>query len=466
MSKKYIALMLLYLVIQINPAYAQRNINLDEARNLAIENNKTLKIADEQIRLAYYEKKQAFMNFFPKASFSGTYLHFSDDLHLISRSSIPQGIPLPPSLGGSVLPISPEIQEKIYEAGKIDLSNFWLVGFSVTQPIFAGGKIVAYNDLRAYAQQLAETMKETKMVDVIVEVDETYWQTVSLTNKKKLAESYVNLLKKLDSDIGIMEAEGVATKADRLSVSVKLNEAEMTLTKVTNGVNLSKMLLCQICGIEISDNITLADETVDKLELQNGLFDQPEFEAVFAKRSEVKSLALATKIYEKKEKIAFSEFLPTAGVSLGYNWLKPNLHDGVQDNFNGMWNVAVRVSVPLNFITSSAKVNAAKTETMIKRLEMEEAKEKIKLQVNQSTYKVTEAYKKYTSAQKNMERADENLRYANVGFEEGVIPASDVLSAYTGWLSAHSELIDSQIEIRLSNIYLDKALGRNLNTNK
>lgn len=54
--------------------------------------------------------------------------------------------------------------------------------------------------------------------------------------------------------------EGVATKADGLSVRVKVNEAEMTLTKVEDGLSLARMLLCQLCGIDLSSPITLADE--------------------------------------------------------------------------------------------------------------------------------------------------------------------------------------------------------------
>ena len=85
------------------------------------------------------------------------------------------------------------------------------------------------------------------------------------------------------------------------------------------------------------------------------------------------------------------------------------------------------------------------------------------MQINQSAFKLNEAHKRYVSSEQNMEKANENLRYANVGFEEGVIPASDVLSAQTAWLSAHSEMIDSQIDVKLCNVYLNKALGRNLN---
>jgi outer membrane protein TolC len=65
----------------------------------------------------------------------------------------------------------------------------------------------------------------------------------------------------------------------------------------------------------------------------------------------------------------------------------------------------------------------------------------------------------YAMAEKNLEKADENLRYATLGFEEGVIPASNVLEAHTAWLSAQSEKIDAQIDVKLTEIYLKKATG-------
>ena len=81
---------------------------------------------------------------------------------------------------------------------------------------------------------------------LLLSVDKAYWQIVSLKNKKTLAESYRNTPARLDSDIEKMIAEGVATKANELSVSVKLNEAEMTLTKVCDGLTLSRMVLCEL----------------------------------------------------------------------------------------------------------------------------------------------------------------------------------------------------------------------------
>ena len=131
-----------------------------------------------------------------------------------------------------------------------------------------------------------------------------------------------------------------------------------------------------------------------------------------------------------------------------------------------MWNVGVMLKIPIwHWGEGIYKVKAAKAQARVAQYQLADAKEKIELQVNQSAFKVNEAAKKLTMAKKNMEKADENLRYANLGFEEGVIPPSNVLEAHTAWLSAQSERIDAQIDVKLTEVYLQKAIGT-LNINE
>lgn len=470
MEKRYFLGILLFVSISISPMMGQRILNLDEVRDLAIQNNKNLKMASEQERVAFYNKKEAFSKYLPEVSMIGAYLRNQKNLQLISSSAIPSSITMPDlsSLGipipaGTEIPIPDEIRDKIRSVGEVDIKNVWVGGVTLIQPLFMGGKIVAYNDIMKNSQALAAAQKDTKLQDIITEVDAGYWQVVSLAYKKELAESYKSLLEKMHSDISTMEQEGVATKSDVLSVAVKLNEADMTLTKVDNGLALSRMALNQLCGLSIDENVKLSDENNSET-VSNELYT-PELvsvEEALVNRSELKSLELATKIYKGKERVARSEFMPNLAFMASYLYTNPSSFDGFDTRFGGMWTLGLTLKVPLNFMSSSSKYNAAKAETRIQEYKLDEAKEKIELQVNQTNFKLNEAYKKYTSSEKNMEKADENLRYATVGFEEGVIPASDVLAAHTAWLSAHSELIDSKIDIRLCKVYLNKALGRNL----
>ena len=326
--------------------------------------------------------------------------------------------------------------------------------------IYMGGKIRAYNKITRYAEELARQQHNSGMQEVILSTDQAYWQVVSLANKKKLAEGYLELLQKLESDIDKMIAEGVATKADGLSVKVKVNEAEMTLTKVNDGLSLSRMLLCQLCGLDLSTPVTLADEQEDDLlptPADNGSIDM---NSVYATRPEVRSLELAAQIYKQKVNVTRSEFLPSVALIGNYMATNPSVFNSFENKFKGMWNVGVMVSIPVwHWGEGIYKVKAAKSEARISRYQLDDAKEKIELQVSQSVFKVNEAAKKLIMAEKNLEKADENLRYATLGFEEGVIPASNVLEAHTAWLSAQSEKIDAQIDVKLTEIYLKKATG-------
>ncbi len=349
----------------------------------------------------------------------------------------------------------------LVDAFRTDTRNMYAGALTLTQPLYMGGKIRAYNKITRYAEELARQQHASGLQDVILSTDQAYWQVVSLASKKKLAEGYLKLLQKLEDDVNKMIAEGVATKADGLSVKVKVNEAEMTLTKVEDGLSLSRMLLCQLCGLDLSSPITLKDEQEDDLGSNAAAAESIDINSVYAMRPEVRSLQLATEIYKQKINVTRSEYMPSLALMGSYMMTDPSVFNGFEKKFKGMWNVGVVLQVPIwHWGEGLYKVKAAKAEARIAQYQLDDAKEKIELQVNQSVFKMNEAAKKLTMAEKNLEKANENLRYATLGFEEGVIAASNVLEAHTAWLSAQSDKIDAQIDVKLADIYLKKAEGR------
>lgn len=444
---------------------AQQALSLQECRDLAVKNNKELRIAEEKIRMADYEKKAALTKYFPQISANGAYMWNQKDLNLLDMGQLSSS--LASSLGGlAQLPVVQQTVGAINDLQHLDIQNVWVGNVALVQPVFMGGKIVTYNQITAYAKELAMSMNDQKLQDLLYKTDETYWQVVSLVNKKKLADAYVELLRKTDEDMAALIAEGVATQADGLSVKVKLNEAEMAQTKVNNGLALSRMLLAQLCGLPLTDTLTLADEQLDNFPVEERT-TSVDVNQAFMNRNELKSLDLASKIYKKKERIVLADLLPTVAFSANYFVTNPNLFNGFKNDFAGMFNLGVIVRVPITgWWEGCYKRNAARAETRIRQLEWEDAREKIELQVNQSVYKVNEASKKLAASNRNMENAEENLRSANLGFEEGVIPALNLMAAQTAWFSARSTLIDAQIDMKLTQVYLNKALGVDLQENK
>ena len=452
-------ILLLAFVVTVSCMHAQRMLTLEECRNLAIQNNKELQISGEKIKMADNEKKAAFTKYFPQLSANGAYMWNQKDINLLDMGALSSS--LSSSLGGlAQLPMIQHLMSGVNDMQHLDVQNIWVGNVSLVQPVFMGGKIVNYNQITKFAKQLAESMNNLQLQDLIYKTDETYWQVISLVNKKKLADAYVDLLRKMDSDVTAMIYEGVATEADGLSVKVKLNEAEMAQTKVENGLALTRMLLAQICGLSLEEDLSLADEKLDNFPVETTQASADLNEA-FMNRNELRSLDLATKIYKRKERIALVEMLPNVALAANYFVTNPNVFNGFKNDFAGMFNVGVMVKVPLSgWWEGTYRRNSAKAETRIKTLEWQDAREKIELQVNKSVYKVNEAGKKLIASSRNMENAEENLRRANFGFEEGVIPALNLMEAQTAWVSARSSLIDAQIEVKLTEVYLSKALGK------
>lgn len=485
MRKVLILTMLLCLALA---AKAQGIINLDSCRALALANNKDLLISNEKINAAHYQRKAAFTNYLPNFSATGGYMRNQKEFSLLSdtqkgalsglgttisgplqqtaqaiATAHPELAPLISSLGGSLgsalIPALNEAGNSLVDALRTDTRNVYAGAITLTQPLYMGGKIRAYNKITKYAEELAQQQHHSGMQEVIMDTDQAYWQVVSLTNKKKLAEGYLHLLQRLDSDVEKMITEGVATKADGLSVRVKVNEAEMTLTKVEDGLSLARMLLCQLCGINLNTPIALADENMEDIPLltADAHFDMS---TAYTNRPEIRSLELATQIYKQKINVTRAEHLPSIALMGNYMVTNPSVFNSFENKFKGMWNVGVMVQLPIwHWGEGIYKVKAAKAEARIAQYQLQDAREKIELQVNQSAFKVNEAGKKLVMTTKNMEKAEENLRYATLGFKEGVIATSNVLEAQTAWLSAQSEKIDAQIDVKLTEIYLKKSLG-------
>ena len=171
-------------------------------------------------------------------------------------------------------------------------------------------------------------------------------------------------------------------------------------------------------------------------------------------------LRTGVRIFEEKENVARAGILPKIAIVGAYTLSNPNLNNGFHRSFGGGFTIGATLAMPLwNWGSGYNRLRAARAETAAQRLALEDACEKVELQVSQARFRYQEAYKTYAMTESNMRSADENLRQATLSFREGVGTINDVLAAHTAWLQAHSEKIDAEIGIQLCNVYLSKVLG-------
>ncbi len=508
-------LLVLLSLITFAPVNAE-TLSLDSCRARALRANKQMGMARMKKRTAQNIRKAARTKYLPHIDITGGYMYSSRELSILSddqqamlssagtttaqslggklspmvgqmgqdissaiKSMAAQGIITPAQAqafgslanqaGSSFSQMSQEMSQQLAQAGdaigqqivdafKTNTHHVFTASAILTQPVYMGGILTAGNKVADIAEKMAETDIEATEDNVLYRIDNTYWAVVSLKQKQRLATGYLKLVQKLDSDVQKMIKNGVATRADGLKVSVAVNEADMTKTKVDNGLTLAKMSLCQLCGMPLDADITLEDEDNDELRAEPvGDYDTA---GALVRRHELQMLADAIEITKQQTKIARAGYLPQVALTSGVLFSNPSVFNSFERKFKGSFNVGVMVRIPvLDWGETMYNIRATKCATNLAELKHSEAQEMIELQINQCTFKVRESNKNLSAARKNIEKAEENLRCANLGFKEGVMQTTDVMAAQTAWLQAQTQRIDAEIDVKLSEVALRKALG-------
>ncbi len=454
-------------------------ITLDSCRAMALSNNKELMMARERVRKAGHQNREAFAAYLPGIDFAGGYMYnqrklsiFDSDQLLPTKSFDPKtqsyqfNLVTDPATGapvtgpdGQYIPSTVALIPK--ESMEYNIHNVFFGAVTLTQPVYMGGKIVAMNKIARAARSAARELELAETENIIYAVDAAYWMVVSLKAKKELADSYVNLLDTLHRNVSLMYREGVATRSDVLSVDVKRNSARVDRLKVDNGLVLARMALAQVCGLPVNTVFALADEdNMVPTPSADYAGDEYNMESVYARRPDLRALEHGVEVARQQSRVALSDMLPNVAIVGSYEFSNPNMYDGFKRRFKGAFSIGAMVRIPLwHWGGNISKYKAAKSDAIIRELELENAREMVSLQVSQAAFKTQEAHRTYAMTVDNIESADENLRSATLGFREGVTTADLVMAAQTAWLKAHSEQIDAMIEVQLCQTYLSKTLG-------
>lgn len=466
---------------------------LEQYEQIALENSKTIQIAQEKINTATNLRKAAFTQLLPSINAIGGYTWNQKKISMIAQDAllpvgtkmddgsfgftadqikngwtIIDGNPVPLDANGQ--PFDPKVNpEKIdwksyallpKDALTYDLRNVFVAGIGLTQPVFMGFKVRELHNILKSSEEISKLSYDKDKEELLISVDEMYWTTVSLINKKKVAEKYVELLTTLCENVEKSIKEGVATKGDLLNVKVKLNEASLALTRATNGVELSKMALYKICGLDINGNYGLADQEINGENNIRDLSNNLDINRAIYSRFEIRELEQLEKISHSQVNIARSRFMPNIVATANYLTTNPNTFNGFEKKFKGMFTVGVAVTIPIfHFGERIYTLRAAKSGEKIIQHQFDEAKELITLQITQARFRANESLNKYETALSNIDAATENLRLAELSYKEGLISLSDLLGAQTAYISAYSDKIDAEIDVRMNELHFKKAIG-------
>ncbi len=427
-------------------------LTLAECRAMALDYNKQLKLAHYQSQEAEQNKKVARTAYLPTLSADGTLMHRPESIEFNTAGGfLPTAESEADALAGNYSGLS-----NVYSPGmsmSMDNLTLFMGGLSLEQPIFTGGKIYYSNKQADLGVEMTKYAYELKHDEVIELIDKAFWQVAMVEANIKLAESYITMLKELEEQMIDMYDLGLSPASEKLKVSVQKNDAELQLMKAKNGLRISKMYLNQVIGRDLNAevNIFYDNPETNLFDMANGV------DMALTNRNELKLMNKQIELSEYDKKIARSDYLPTAGVSLQYStfYVSDIYEDG---GFSPM--IAGKVSIPLFAWGQGVKKQKA-AEFVIKQKEEElnRTNDLISLEVMQVQVQIEEAYEEISIAKENISEAEESLDETKASFDVGLNTTTDLLNAQADWQNAKSQLISAVANFKLLETQWAKVTG-------
>lgn len=326
----------------------------------------------------------------------------------------------------------------------------------LNQVIYAGGKISYTKQTSTSLLDLQNAQKSLTVMDVLLQTEAAYWQLVNMKEKKVLATEYIRLLNSLLKDLNNSYQVGLIYKNDLLRVQVQLNQAELNLTKALNGITMARLNLSQLTGMEES-RLEVKDsppqDTV--VELMANL------ETATDQRPEILMLKKAVEIEELQSKILNADRKPSLALSANGLYAagkKINFSNG-NNHMTSFYGI-LSVNVPIfDWGNRKQKVKEQQFKASAQRLELDEAKEMIHIEIQQAYLELKQALQGITLSQKSLIQAEENLRLNNDRFKAGTVIGQDVLEAQVLWQQALSNIIDAKTAYKLKESRYKKSIG-------
>ena len=433
----YICAALFIASLSFVPASAQ-DLSLEECLRMASENDPYLCNARLDTRASQLRKQEAFCEFFPSASVNAIGFHALNPLlrigvrDVLGNSDAALGIVDYVNTVAPMYGINP-----VYET----LQFGYGATLGITQPVFAGGRIVNGNRLAGLGIEAARVQESLQEKNTALEVEKKYWQLVSLQEKSVTLDQALQMLDTLSGDLSSLRAAGIVTDSEVQQLRLRQGELRKERLRLKGGLRLAKMDLFNSIGLDYS--YTLIDDIrvvslPERLDPPQTYFIPEEQQA--AATGEAQLLELQLKAKELEKKMILGEALPSLGIgaSAGYGHY---IGDG---SFNGI--VFAMLKLPLSdWGKTSRKLQRQDTEILKVANEKKYLDAQLVLRSRQRWLELELAWEQMLLSEENLAYAEDELSRCQGSFEAGLVTLSELMQAQTTLRQAQDSLIDDRI---------------------
>lgn len=405
-----------------------------ECRSMALAHNEKITISENSLKQAELDRKIATTAYLPKFEGSATGVYMLPDMDMMGS--------------------------------KMRMRGTYVAGIQLMQPIYTGGKITAGRKLAGIGREVATEQLRMSRSEVIAEADNSYWTYIAVCDKVKLMEQFKLMIDTLYEQTATAVEAGMATSNDLLRISAKRSEIIYQQQKVANGADLCRMALCNAIGVDMSTEIITADTVIDP-QIPEAL--TPDISA----RPELHLLEKQVEASRQQVNMTRADFLPTVGLSIGYNYygnIKLNSMVDVgggmlmpysQEFRDGIAMGLLSVKIPLfHWGEGMKKVKKARLAVDNANLDLINTSRLLELEARQAAANLSDGWNLITSSEVALEQATENLRVMQNRYNENMAPLTDLLDAQNQWHQSRSNHIEALTQYQIYHTEWLRATGR------
>jgi len=230
---------------RIDASYAM-DLSLDDAVQKIIAESNDVKKADANLKKAQASLDAVNANRWFKIDASATYMNLIDVEHPFDSYNVK----LPPEIGGLIPALAGMESLEIPD-------NIFMVGVTITQPIYTFGKIGNAVDSVRSAIKMGEYSKEMVRREVRYAATDMYWTA-------KMTDEIVALAQKnLDDAVSAkkeLSSAGRANRSNLVKIESDIATKEINLSDAKFNRDTAHRMLKILAGIDIDEPLNLTDE--------------------------------------------------------------------------------------------------------------------------------------------------------------------------------------------------------------
>ncbi|KXH85148.1 TolC family protein [Chryseobacterium kwangjuense] len=403
-------------------AQEKKQLTLDEAVQLGIQNSKNLKIDAAKIEEATADLLEAKNRQLPELKVSGSYMYLPTkptvDLKISTGS------------GGAG---SPEVHQVAY--GSVNLSV----------PIYSGGKIKYGIQSAKYLVEASKLSTENDKIAIAYNVAQAYNNLFKANQSIKVLEENLTASQKRDETFLKLENNGVIARNDRLKANLQTSNIELQLLEAKNNYNIANINMDLLLGIpettEIEVDQNYIDEGSDVKTVDYYVNEAKE------NRKDLQALAQQRKAAALGTKSAKAENLPSIAFTGGYVaadipkfltvYNAVNVGVGISYNLSNIWKE-----------NSSLRQSQAREQQLAANDEL--LNDNIKLDVNREYQNTDYSKKRIAVYEKAAEQANENYRITKNKYDNGLATMTELLDADAAQISSNVGVINAKADAALA----------------